>query len=378
MSDSYDRDNPFLAAVKERSHLCAPESGKQTLHIVLDLAGSGMTYAVGDSIAVQPYNHDELVAKTLEALRMHGDEEVCDLRRQETLPLQEMLKKRVNLSDVNRKLLKVIADRQSDENKKQQLHYLFESENRDQLKRYLAERELWDVLLENGEVQFSSQELVEMTTPLLPRFYSIASSLSHFDDEVHLTVARVIYESGGHPRLGICTNYLCDHVPLHQPVVPVYIQPHKGFTIPEDGNADMIMIGPGTGVAPFRAFMQERLATGAAGRNWLFFGEWTRKDHFLYGDYWTDLQKEGKLKLDLAFSRDQPEKVYVQHRMLENSEELYRWIQGGAYVYVCGDANYMAKDVESALVNIFEQHGHDGMATVKQLRKEKRYLRDVY
>jgi sulfite reductase (NADPH) flavoprotein alpha-component len=186
----------------------------------------------------------------------------------------------------------------------------------------------------------------------------------------------------GKERLGVCTDYLCRRVPLHAEVVPVYINPHRGFTLPEDKHTPIIMIGPGTGIAPFRAFMQEREVLDAAGKNWLFFGEWNRFHHYFYEDFWSSLEQKGKLRVDLAFSRDQKDKIYVQHRMIENGKEIYRWLQEGAYFYVCGDASNMAKDVEAALQKILINEGglseEQSREYIKALRKEGRYLRDVY
>ena len=200
--------------------------------------------------------------------------------------------------------------------------------------------------------------------------------------EVHLTIALIHYDTNGHKRRGVCTHYLCELAPVNQPLIPVYIQPHHGFTLPANPDVPIIMIGPGTGVAPFRAFMQERMAIGAKGKNWLFFGERNQISDFFYEDYWSQLISEEKLVMHTAFSRDQENKIYVQHRMMEQGAELFAWLKEGAYLYVCGDAKNMAKDVEAALLQIIQKHGSlDEQATkqfLKQLRQEKRYLRDVY
>jgi len=216
----------------------------------------------------------------------------------------------------------------------------------------------------------------------LPRFYSIASSQKTHDREVHLTVAMLEYQHGEFEKKGVCTHYLCNLTQADAAKVPIYVHKHRGFTLPENGDTPIIMIGPGTGIAPFRGFMQERIATGAKGSNWLFFGDWTEKNEFYYGDYWRQLVKEGKLRLDLAFSRDQEHKVYVQHRMKKNAEEFYRWLQAGAILYVCGDMKHMAKDVDLALHEIVQEQGNldeqGAKKYVSHIRKEGRYLRDVY
>lgn len=376
---TFNRQNPFYAQVIERYALTKPGSRKRTEHIVLDLSGSGLSYEVGDSIAILPLNDSGLVDKTLKAMRASGLEKVTDKRSGETYVLNDFLTNKANISSVGKNLLKEVANRQENSEKKAKIATLLEDGNKEQLKAYLANRELWDFLEENQEVHFEPGELCQMLQPLLPRFYSIASSPSLVPHEVHLTVAYLEYVTNDQERKGICTHYLCENLPLFHQIVPVYIQPHKGFTLPEHPEAPIIMIGPGTGIAPFRAFMQERIARGSTGKNWLFFGEWNRAYDFFYEDYWCALQEEGILRLDVAFSRDQAHKVYVQHRMLENSAELFRWLQEGAYLYVCGNADRMAKDVEDALHAIVEKHGStDAKAYVKQLRHDKRYLRDVY
>lgn len=381
-SQVYSRSNPFLSKIKQRYDLCETCPEKNTLHIVLDLKGSGITYNVGDCVGVFPVNDALLVSRTLEALHATGDELITDKRSGETHLLRDFLKIKANLTEVNRKLLKEIVERQSCPDKRNALEKLLDADRKEELKNYLHGRHYWDVLNEHHEVRFSLQEFCDMVMPLLPRFYSIASSQKLVEDELHLTVKLLSYDAHGHLRKGVCTHYLCSLVPEEESIIPLYIQPHSGFTVPEDPDASIIMIGPGTGVAPFRAFMQERVATGAKGKNWLFFGEWRQQHNFLYGDYWLHLEKEGLLKVDVAFSRDQEEKVYVQHRILEKGDELFQWLQEGAYLYVCGDAQRMAKDVEEALHQIAMTHGQmseeEAKAYIKQLRKNKRYLRDVY
>jgi sulfite reductase (NADPH) flavoprotein alpha-component len=215
--------------------------------------------------------------------------------------------------------------------------------------------------------------------PLLPRFYSIASSHKVTPNEIHLTVALVKYEADGNLRHGVATNYLAHIAQMHTPSVPIYLQPNHGFTLPAKHETPIIMIGPGTGVAPFRGFLFERLACQAPGKNWLFFGECNKAHDFFYENDWI---KFNNLRLTTAFSRDQEHKVYVQHKMLEHARELYEWITSGAYLYVCGDAHRMAKDVEATLHQILQEQGKmdeaGAKAFVKQLRTDKRYLRDVY
>lgn len=379
---SHNKNNFFLATIKERYCLCKPGSSKNTQHVVLDLKGSNLTYAVGDCIGIKAHHDSELVAKTLKAMRATGLEIIHDKNTGEAISLHDFLVHKANISDVSKKFFGEICKRQTNPEKKAFMENLLQEGHKEQLKDYFYNRELWDVLVENEEVTFDLQELCNMLMPLLPRLYSIASSMKCVGDEVHLTIALVHYDSNGHRRRGVCTHYLCDLVPLHQPVVPIYFQPHHGFTLPTNSDAPIIMVGPGTGVAPFRSFMQERIVSGATGKNWLIFGERNRATDFLYEEYWNELAAAGKLRLDVAFSRDQSNKVYVQDRMVENGEEIYSWLEQGAYFYVCGDAAHMAKDVDAALHHIIQKHGklneHDTKLYVKHLRAEKRYLRDIY
>lgn len=381
-SHLYSRTNPFVTSIKDRYCLCQADSQKNTQHVVLDLRGSGITYTVGDSIGIYPQNDPTVVEKTLQAMRASGDEVVLDKHTNHPWKLQDFLTKKANIATVSRKLLSEIHRKQSHPPKKQFLDELHHESQKEFLKEHLEARHLWDILLEHGEVLFPPQELCNLLMPLLPRLYSISSSQKAVGDEVHLTVALLEYQSNDQYRRGVCTHYLCELAPVGSPIIPVYIHPHNGFTVPENGDAPIIMIGPGTGVAPFRAFMQERILTGAHGSNWLFFGERNRASNFFYESYWNELVEQDKLRIDLAFSRDQDYKVYVQHRMLEHGKEFFRWLESGAFVYVCGDAHRMAKDVEIALLQIIQEHGRlDEMASkhyLKKLRAEKRYVRDVY
>ncbi len=378
--EEYTRLRPFIAKIKSRHDLCLSCEEKSTLHIVLDLKNSNMEYNVGDCVGVYPVNDPTLVEKTLKVLKANEQDRVVDKRSKEEFPLGHFLKIKANVSDISRKLVQEISNKQSCPTKKGQLEELLGNSNA--LKQYLEGRQLWDVLMEHDEVSFELQEICDLLMPLLPRYYSIASSQKKHQDEMHLTVKLLSYDAHGYERKGVCTHYLCNLAPREEPIVPIFIQPHKGFTVPENPDTHMIMVGPGTGIAPFRAFMQERIAQGAQGKHWLFFGEWRREKNFLYGDYWLELEKQQKLKLNVAFSRDQQQKKYVQHLLLEQGREIYDWLMDGSYFYVCGDAKNMAKDVEQALIEIVRVHGNmsedDAKAYVKKLRKEKRYLRDVY
>jgi len=378
----YNKSHPYQAAITKRYSLCKPGSLKSTYHVVLDLKGSGLTYDVGDSIAVFPVNDAHVVERTIHSIKADGSELVKDKHSEDNVPFCEYLTKKCNLVEVPRKLIAEIAKRQTNTSKKEYLDHLLSEGQKEKLKEYQAWHEVWDALAENEEAKFTAQELSQLLMPLLPRFYSIASSLAAVGEEVHLTVAELTYETNGITRRGVCTHYLCQLAPMGEKSVPIYIQPSNGFTLPQEGSSPVIMIGPGTGIAPFRAFLQERHAKGATGSNWLFFGEWHRHSEFYYEQDWQEYIQAGLLRLETAFSRDQEHKIYVQHRLMEHGQELFEWLEKGAYIYVCGDARRMAKDVDATLHQIVQNHAKcDEIAAkdyIKKLRSTKRYLRDVY
>lgn len=381
MNQQYSKDHPFIAKIKERHSLCLPGSKKNTQHIVLDLDGSGIDYDVGDSIGVWPSHDPALIAEILEALKAKGSEVIQDKRSTSCYTLREYLSRKANLNDLSKKILTIVHDRQTDPLKKEKLAHLLKDENYHLLKEYQTSIDLLDLLQEQPEVAFEPQELANLLMPMMPRFYSIASSKKVVGEEVHLTVALRETEQK-RQRGGVCTHFLCNLAPEHHACIPIYVQPHKGFTLPSDPNTPIIMIGPGTGIAPYRGFMQERELEKVHSKNWLFFGEWHRNHHFFYENYWKGLEAKGMLKMDAAFSRDQPQKIYVQHRMSEHGHELFRWLESGAHLFVCGDASRMAKDVDLVLHDIVKEHGKftndDAKLYIKKLRAEKRYLRDVY
>lgn len=370
----YTRSYPFKAKILSRIPLSRENSSKETLHVVLDLQGSGIEYTVGDCLAVIPLNDPKEVDRFLRRLGTSGEELIVEKRTNELCTLASFLLEKANINDCTLKLLEEIKRRESDSNYKDVLEALAQDKG-------FQEIQLID-LLEGSTASFTSQELADFLKPMMPRFYSIASSKKVVGDEVHLTVALEKREKDGKCYLGVCTDFLCSRASLEEPVVPVYLHPHKGFTLPQDSDAHVIMVGPGTGVAPFRGFMQERETSLSFGRNWLFFGERHREHHFFYETYWRALEEKGILRLDTAFSRDQKEKVYVQDKMEMHGKELFEWFERGAYFYVCGDASRMAKDVDGALHRIIATHGRfseeETKEYVKKLRSQKRYLRDVY
>ncbi len=381
---TFSKDNPFPARLTENRLLNRPGSAKDTRHFVVDLGDSGLTYKAGDSLGVFPTNRPEIVAELLQRLHATGDELVnpAMLKLMAPIPLRDALTSRLALAGPTKKILETLAANTPDPTEKEKIAGLLAPEAKEQLTAYLADREYTDLLAEFPHARISPQVFVDHLRKLMPRLYSIASSSKVHPTQVHLTVAVVRYETNGRQRHGVCSTFLADRAAVNETPVPVFVS-LSHFAPPADGAKDVIMVGPGTGVAPFRAFMQERVATGATGRNWLFFGDQRRATDFLYEDEWLAWQQQGKLtRLDVAFSRDQAEKIYVQDRMRQNGAELWAWLQGGACFYVCGDAKRMAKDVDAALHEIIAQHGRLEPAAaveyVKQLKKDHRYMRDVY
>jgi sulfite reductase (NADPH) flavoprotein alpha-component len=328
--------------MKERLLLTGPASTKKTYHVVLDIDGSDLTFQVGDSIGVLPTNDIGTVDQIIHRLKATGREEIGPYT------FRDYLLHKANISKVS-------------------FHKLFPVEK--------TSVPLLELVKHH---QPHPAELCKILLPLMPRFYSIASSPKVFPNEIHLTVASASYVVNGHTYLGVGSHFLI----AQATEVPMYIQSSHHFTLPKDPSTSIILIGPGTGIAPFRAFLQERLATQAPGRNWIFFGERNRASDFYYSDFWLGLEKQGRIRLDLAFSRDQADKVYVQHKMLEEKKSLWSWIQEGASIYVCGDAKEMARDVDATLQQIAREEGgmieEEARKYIRQLRLEKRYLLDVY
>ena len=379
---AYSKDNPFHALVLENRLLNGPGSAKETRHFVVGMAGSGLHYKAGDSLGVFPSNRPEEVEALLAALGATGGEGVVLPKAAAPVALREALFARLALSGPTRRMVETLAAKAADPAEKAKLDGLLLPESKDLLAGWLHEREFIDLLLEFPSARPRPQELVDHMRKLMPRLYSIASSPRAHPQEIHLTVAVARYRTNGRDRVGVCATFLADRVTVGETPTPVFVS-HSHFGPPEDGSRDAIMVGPGTGIAPFRAFLQDRAASGARGRNWLFFGDQKRATDFLYEEDWTRWKQEGILtRLDTAFSRDQLLKVYVQDRMREGAAELWAWIKAGAYFYVCGDAKRMAKDVDVALHDVISGQGNMSPAEaaeyVKAMKKEKRYQRDVY
>jgi sulfite reductase (NADPH) flavoprotein alpha-component len=375
---TYSRTNPLQAKVLKNININGAGSNKETRHIELSLEGSGLSYVPGDALGIIPSNDPELVAALLE--EMHWDENalVTINKQGETLPLREALTNYFEITLLSKKVLQQAAAFTENE----ELQKLLLVENAAQVKEYCYGRDLLDMVREFGPWKAPAQEFVSILRKMTARLYSIASSIAANPDEVHLTIGAVRYTSHGRDRKGVC-SVLCAERVNEGDTLPVFIQPNKHFHLPESLDTDIIMVGPGTGIAPFRSFIQERKVNKGTGRSWLFFGDQHAASDFLYQDELEKYQRDGVLtKLDAAFSRDGAQKVYVQHKMLEHSKELYEWIQKGAYFYVCGDKEYMAKDVNETLINIIEKEGtmsrEEAEAYLKDMQKQGRYQRDVY
>ncbi len=378
---TYSKDNPFPARLTENRLLTKPGSGKETRHFVIDLTGSRLHYKTGDSLGVYPSNRSSEVNEILQRMGANGDEPVVLPKLPAAIPFGEALASKLALSGPTRKIVELLASRASHSTEKARLSGLLAPESKELAASFLGEREFVDLLAEFPSARLSPQELTDSMRRLMPRLYSIASSPHVHPEEAHLTVAVVHYRSNGRERVGVASTFLAERVNVGAPV-PVFIS-HSHFGPPEDGAQDAIMVGPGTGIAPFRAFLQERAALGATGRNWIFFGEQKRATDFLYEEDWKRFQEIGRLtRLDTAFSRDQANKIYVQDRMRENAAELWAWLDRGASFFVCGDAKRMAKDVDTALHDIIAEQGgmppDQAAAYVKQMKKDRRYQRDVY
>ena len=365
---AYSKQQPWAATLLENHLLNGPGASKETRQLVFDLSGSGFRYAPGDALGVWPRNCPALVDELLALMQLDG-QTLVELKGQPAMPLAAALQTHLEIAKVTGQQLQAFAGSSPD------LQRLLRPECKAELQDWLCGRQLADVLRAFPQ-QLPLADWLGLLKPLQPRLYSISSSPLAHPGQVHLTVSTVRYGE----RKGVCSAFLADRAQALK--VAIFPQVSKHFRLPEDDSVPVIMVGPGTGVAPFRAFLEEREARGAKGRNWLFFGEQYAATDFYYREQLQAWEKAGHLRLDTAFSRDQAHKVYVQQRMLEQGAQLWQWLEAGAYFYVCGDAQRMAKDVDAALRTVVAEHG--GMdeaqtaAYVEGLSKAKRYRRDVY
>ena len=368
----WGRKNPYTSTILENRVLSGPKSAKEIRHMAFDLGDSGMTYEAGDALGVMPVNAPDLVEAWLTRLGASADTEI------DGQPLGTLLATGLEITTPSRDLIRALEPRA----KNDELSHVLGNGDKEALDAFLWNKDALDLLCLNPDLALDPAEVVSWLKPLQHRAYSISSSPKAHSGEVHLTVAAVRWMYNNRPHRGVCSTFLADYA-AEGAQAGVFMSPNKNFRVPEDDSVPMIMVGPGTGIAPFRAFLEERRERGATGANWLFFGDQTRSSDFIYEDEISAFSASGLLtRLDLAFSRDQAEKVYVQHRMVENGKDLYAQLQEGGSFYVCGDATRMAKDVDTALHQIIESQG--GMTPeaateyVNRLKRDKRYVRDVY
>lgn len=405
------RNNPFAAKITARQRLTSANGEKETVHVAFDISGSGTTYKCGDALGVYPVNHADKVDALLATLGFSGAELVrapvptratatapaattaapaaataapaapAAPAAAEDIPVRDAFLTKFSLRTISKSLLQLARDRATGTDR-DALAAVLDAADPRVLKDWLDAREVADLFEDFPSIRLAPHELAEQLRKLTPRLYSICSSPRAARDSVELTVAVVRYATNGRDREGVCSNYLAHHAPVGESAVNVFVAPSH-FAPPEDDAAPLIMVGPGAGVAPFRGFLQDRALKNATGKNWLFFGDRHEASDFLYREELEAWRANGVLtRLSTAWSRDQEAKIYVQDRMLEEGAELWRWLDAGASLHVCGDARRMARDVEAALLEIIEKHG--GMSTkeaqnyVRILRHAGRYQRDVY
>ncbi len=371
---AWSRERPFAAELLSNLPITGRGSDRDIRHLELSLADSGLDYEPGDALGVWVENPPALVAAIAETLGLDPASPVS--HEGESLPLRDWLGQRREITRLSRPFIATHAANAGSE----ALNRLLAPDQREQLTALMADSQIVDLLAEHPGA-WTAEALVEALRPLQPRLYSIASSRKAVGEEAHLTVAHVEYRHGDALRWGAGSHHLATRE--EGASLPVFIERNERFRLPADTSRDVIMIGPGTGVAPFRGFVQERDIVGATGRNWLLFGNPHARTDFLYQIEWQDALKRGALhRLDLAFSRDQAQKIYVQHRLREHGRELFAWLENGAHLYVCGDATRMAKDVHAALLDAIATHGgksaEDAADYLNDLQAQGRYARDVY
>jgi sulfite reductase (NADPH) flavoprotein alpha-component len=374
----FTRENPLLASIVEKRPLTHATSTKTTLHVAFSIEGTGLNYEAGDACGVMPSNDLNLVAEILQLLGCNGNERVPSEKTGSTTTLHDALAHERQITRLTRKFIQEYATRA----KCAMLLDLLQPDRKAALDAYMYDRGLIDLLIEYPGVIADAEELISLLPKLTPRLYSISSSPAAHAGQIHATVAVVRFAAHNRNRGGVCSTLFADRTSLTD-CLPIYIQPNKKFKLPTNSDAPMIMIGPGTGIAPFRGFLHERRAVGHKGKNWLFFGERSAATDYLYREELEAMQTDGHLtRLDTAFSRDSDRKVYVQDRMLEHAPQFWKWLQDGASVYVCGDASRMAKDVHGTLVKIAQDQGALSIEAaeeyVQSLKDQHRYHRDVY
>jgi sulfite reductase (NADPH) flavoprotein alpha-component len=374
---AWTRNNPYPAKVLENRLLTGADSEKETRHVELALSDSGIRYLPGDSAGILPHNRHEVVNRVLRLLKFTGDEPVTDFYGKAT-NLHDALTFWLMIGKLSGSTVRSWAA----QSQNTELAEFLQAGSKEKLDAYLWGREFIDLLEKFPAKLDDPQQLFKILPRLAPRLYSISSSQALHPDLVHLSIRVVRYESYGCDRLGVCSGQIGERTPKGG-TLPVFIHSNQNFRLPADPDARVIMVGPGTGIAPFRAFLEHKVAGAGRWPMWLFFGDQRASQDFLYQDELFAWQKSGVLdRFDTAFSRDQAYKIYVQDRIRENSEELWRWLDNGAYFYVCGDSKRMAPDVEAALLKAVADHSGKGPDYANEflagMKKQKRYLRDIY
>lgn len=372
-ASQYTKQNPYAAELSVVQKITGRDSTKNVQHVEISLEESGITYQPGDALGVYFLNDETAVDALLKSVELSGDEEVK--LGEETLTVKQALVEKLELTQSYPGFVEKYAQATNN------AELLKLADDKAAMREYIEARQIFDVVAQNP-AKLDAQTLVECARKLQARLYSIASSQAEVEEEVHLTVGLVEFEAFNSEHLGGCSGYLAKRAEEGSSI-KVFVEHNDNFRLPSDDNTPVIMVGPGTGIAPFRAFLQERDARGAEGENWLFFGNPHFTQDFLYQVEIQAYVKSGLLnKIDLAFSRDQAEKIYVQDRIRENGEELFAWLEKGAHFYICGDANRMAKDVHQALVDVVKQYGgkndEEAEQYLKELRNNHRYQKDVY
>ena len=369
----YNRKNPYSAKLLSNRMLSGVNSNKEIMHYEIDLGDSGLKYEVGDSLSIFPTNKEDLVKKIIDRLGVEFDFVPVGYEND----IKTLLTEKFEILTPTKRLIEYIAKNTNDK----KLESIIDHNNNKELENYKWGMDVLDFMNINPNFKIDITDFLGLLKSLQHRTYSISSSLNKVKNEVHLTVSSVRWKRDTRNYNGVCSTFLADDCTPGDNI-KVFFTPNKSFRLPDD-NKDIIMIGPGTGIAPFRAFLQEREYRNSSGKNWLFFGDQTKNDDFIYKNELEDFISSGVLnKLDLAFSRDQKNKIYVQNVMYENKNEFYNWLESGAYLYICGDANRMAKDVEDMIIKIIMECSNISFDAafeyLNNLKREKRYLRDVY
>ena len=371
---SWSRKNPYEAIISYNTLLSGPNSNKEIIHYEIDLGDSGLKYEVGDSLSIIPRNKQLLVDQIIE--RLHTSKDFIPSGHE--IDIENLLKFKFEILTPTKRLIEYVEKIAEHS----ELSLILEKKDSKALDDFKWGMDVLDFMNLNPKVDFIVEKFLDLLKPLQHRTYSISSSINKYDNKVHLTISSVRWKNKKRDYNGVCSTYLADDC-NEKEKIKIFFTPNKSFRLPEDKDKDIIMIGPGTGIAPFRAFLQEREVTNSSGKNWLFFGDQTRENDFIYENELKDMLNKNILtKLDLAFSRDQKEKLYVQHKIYENKKEFFSWIENGSIIYICGDATKMAKDVEDIILKIISEENNCSLNVsieyLNKLKKEKRYLRDVY